>query len=107
MTWAAQTNVRLERSEMELVVVERGVGENLAYCDYLSSMTVQRIPYGERIPQGVFVPRGMLQAIMDGLWHDGFRPTGITDVRESTAALKDHLKDMRAIAAKKIGVVLP
>ena len=58
------------------------------------------LPFGES-------QRDFLQAIMDGAWEAGFRPSGYGDVREATAALRFHLEDMRALAFHATGIGKP
>jgi hypothetical protein len=48
--------------------------------------------------------RELVQSIMDEAWANGFRPSGYGDVKEATAAVKEHLKDMRAVAFHKLGI---
>jgi hypothetical protein len=40
----------------------------------------------------------IVQAIMDEAWANGFRPRGFGDVQNETAALREHLKDVRTVA---------
>lgn len=44
--------------------------------------------------------------MMDELWREGFRPKDIGTAGH-LAATQEHLKDMRAIVAKQLGVPLP
>lgn len=46
----------------------------------------------------------LVQKIVDEAWEKGFRPTGFTDVKNETAAIRDHLKDMRTVAFHKLGI---
>jgi len=46
----------------------------------------------------------IMQALLDAAWENGMRPSGYGDVKESVAAVKAHLSDMRMIAFHKIGV---
>ncbi len=39
----------------------------------------------------------VLQSIMDTAWENGMRPTGFTDVKNETAAIRYHLEDMRKL----------
>ena len=50
--------------------------------------------------------KAMLQALVDVFWDFGIRPTGVEDFRRSNDTLGNHLKDMRAIVAKKLDVEL-
>lgn len=47
------------------------------------------------------------QRLFDDLWACGFRPQATEGSADQTEALSAHLKDMRAIASKKLGVELP
>lgn len=40
----------------------------------------------------------LIQSIMDKAWEAGFRPRGFADIKNETAALREHLADMKAIA---------
>jgi hypothetical protein len=51
--------------------------------------------------------RQFLQAIVDGAWEAGFRPSGYGDVKESLSAKDAHLQDMRALAFHATGVTPP
>jgi len=48
-----------------------------------------------------------LQAALDAAWELGMRPAGFNDTRESMAATKAHLEDMRALAFHKTGAAKP
>lgn len=48
----------------------------------------------------------LIQAILDKAWESGFRPSGFSDVKNETSAIKAHLKDMRVLAFHKIGAKL-
>lgn len=48
--------------------------------------------------------RELVQSIMDEAWSNGFRPSGYGDLKESTAAIRGHLSDMRTIAFHKLGI---
>jgi hypothetical protein len=105
--WKCRVTDSLSRDGWELIVVNKTPSGGI---EHVSGITVRHQSWpgqAEAEGQPPIVEREFLQAIMDGLWHGGFRPTGITDVRESTAALKDHLNDMRAIVGSKLGVKLP
>ena len=47
------------------------------------------------------------QAMMDGLWREGFRPTEGSGSAGSLAATQEHLADMRKIAFNALGVAAP
>jgi len=46
------------------------------------------------------------QILIDSLWECGIRPSEGTGSAGSLAATENHLKDMRAIVSKKLGVDL-
>lgn len=48
--------------------------------------------------EGIAAADDLIQAIVDRAWDAGFRPNGISDVKNETAALREHLADMKAIA---------
>lgn len=50
--------------------------------------------------------RTAAQALMDQLWDCGLRPTEGTGSAGAMAAVQAHLKDMRALAGKALGVSL-
>lgn len=50
---------------------------------------------------------GFLRAALNCAWELGMRPDGFEDTRESMAATKKHLEDMRAITFHKIGAPKP
>lgn len=43
---------------------------------------------------------GMLQAMMDGLWDSGLRPSNHRDFTQELQATKTHLEDMRQLVFK-------
>lgn len=55
---------------------------------------------------GVGSVKAFLQAALDAAWEQGLRPTGHQDHTNEIAAVRDHLNDMRAIAAAKLDVPL-
>lgn len=46
------------------------------------------------------IPRAddLIQSVVDKAWEAGFRPRGFSDIKNETAALREHLKDMKTIA---------
>lgn len=48
----------------------------------------------------------LIQVILDKAWEAGFRPSGFSDVKNETTAIKAHLQDMRSLAFHKIGATL-
>lgn len=51
--------------------------------------------------------KAFLQALVDGCWEAGIRPTGVEDFKRAHDVKDAHLQDMRAIVSKTVGVVLP
>jgi hypothetical protein len=48
-----------------------------------------------------------LRSALNCAWELGLRPDGFNDTRESMAATKAHLADMRALAFGKLGIEKP
>lgn len=46
----------------------------------------------------------LVQAILDEAWSHGFRPRGFSDVQNETAALREHLGDLRKIAFHQLKI---
>jgi hypothetical protein len=46
----------------------------------------------------------LVQAIMDKAWEAGFRPTGFSEIKNETAALREHLADLKAIAFHQLKI---
>jgi len=44
------------------------------------------------------------QAVMDAAWQEGMRPTGFTDIKNETTAIKYHLEDMRTLVFKSLNL---
>lgn len=49
----------------------------------------------------------ILQSILDAAWEQGLRPTGFTDIKNETTAIKYHLEDMRKIAFNQLEQLKP
>lgn len=58
-------------------------------------------------PSTPSLPTEAYQAMIEGLWKAGFRPTGYQEPREHIASINRHLEDFRAIAFKLIKVHPP
>ncbi len=54
--------------------------------------------------EGLTRSDSLIQAVMDRAWEAGFRPSGFTDVKNETTAIKNHLDDMRTVAFHKLGI---
>lgn len=52
------------------------------------------------MPNPLINTKEFCQAIMDEAWNEGMRPTGFTDVKNETTAIKYHLEDMRKLVFK-------
>lgn len=48
--------------------------------------------------------RDLIQSILNEAWEEGFRPTGFSDIKNETAALRGHLDDLRAVAFHALGI---
>lgn len=95
--------------------------------DMLLPFTVAEVPHASRFKEGAvnhFIDldapsdmlgpsegRVMLQALMDHLWKDGMRPTGVIESREtnetSLSVQSRHLEDMRALVARFSDTKMP
>lgn len=62
------------------------------------------ISEAEIIRPAVTIPPQAAQNLMDDLWRMGIRPSNGTGNAGQLAATQDHLKDMRQIAFKKLGM---
>ena len=72
--------------------------------------TLTMAPYKQkfRVPEESHIPMNdqLTQKLMDELWNCGFRPSEGTGSAGSLKKTEDHLKDMRKIVSKKLGVEL-
>ena len=50
------------------------------------------------LADGIGHADGLIQAILDEAWQHGFRPRGFADVKNETAAIREHLGDMKTVA---------
>ena len=68
---------------------------------YIDDFAMREVAIGDIVP---FMPveRQFLQALMDELWANSFRPAGYHDVHESIKAKEAHLQDLRKIAFKQL-----
>ena len=54
--------------------------------------------------EGIPFADDLIQSIMDRAWDEGFRPRGHSDVKNETAALREHLADMKTIAFHQLKI---
>lgn len=68
----------------------------------------QTLKKGTEIPREAAIPLDEqgCQQLIDQLWNTGYRPTYARAGDAQIAAIKGHLKDMRLIAFKKLGMEL-
>lgn len=74
--------------------------------DVLTGFTWVEYDEGSMIDQGSGIGKAdeMLQQIVDRAWDAGFRPSGYGDVKNETAALREHLADMKTIAFHQLKI---
>lgn len=53
---------------------------------------------------GIAKADDLVQAILDAAWEAGFRPSGFSDIKNETAALREHLSDLRKIAFRQLNI---
>jgi hypothetical protein len=46
----------------------------------------------------------LIQGIVDKAWEAGFRPRGFSDIKNETAALREHLADMKRVAFHQLRI---
>ena len=46
----------------------------------------------------------LIQAILDAAWEGGMRPRGFSDIKNETAALREHLSDLKTIAFHQLKI---
>lgn len=54
--------------------------------------------------QGIGRADELIQAIVDSAWESGFRPSGFSEIKNETAALRQHLEDMKTIAFHQLKI---
>lgn len=101
--------VQLQRTldgAFSLVIAEDVKGEAGTSVRVAEGFTWSTQPEGAMwaATTGIHDVDGLVQSIVDAAWEAGFRPTGFSDVKNETAAIRDHLKDMRTVAFHKLGI---
>ena len=84
-----------------LDIVHR-VGDRIAIANPVE-FTAQEPGEMRPVTPAMTLPRESLQGLLDALWGLGLRPSGHGGEPETTA-LQGHLRDMRAIAFKQLGM---
>jgi hypothetical protein len=56
------------------------------------------------LSEGIERADDFLQPILNEAWDKGMRPAGFADVKNETAAIRDHLADMKAIAFHQLKI---
>ena len=69
-------------------------------------MTMEHVPEGKEVPTSFKLTDEAAQELMNRLWNLGVRPSDGTGNTGQLKATEDHLKDMRKIVSKKLGVDL-
>lgn len=92
------------RGGHRLVLVQDG--PERGKIQILSGFTWEEAQEGAMFnPQsGVGMADRMIQQIVDDAWSAGFRPSGFSDIKNETAALRDHLGDMKRIAFHQLKI---
>jgi hypothetical protein len=74
--------------------------------DVVSDFVCDEYQEGESFDHGSGIGRAddLVQAIIDRAWEAGFRPAGFAEIKNETAAVREHLTDMRTIAFHKLGI---
>lgn len=112
MTFRVQARFDLPTNDFEIFIMHSRPdgGRSL-----VKSLTMYSVAPGVAVPPNagrILAPelgtqRELLQALLDGAWESGLRPTGYGNVAEALRASDAHLQDMRAIAFGKLGVIKP
>lgn len=103
--WKFFVDYRVSADSFRLYL-RRKNSHNLTF-NCVSGFTFLEVEEGHETPAVAECDHAFLQAIMDGIWDSGIRPTGYADVRESLKHVNAHLQDMRALSFGKLGVAKP
>jgi hypothetical protein len=78
----------------------------LGQVDVLAGFEWVTYSEGEQFDPQAGISRAdqLIQSIVNSAWEAGFRPAGYSDVRNETAALREHRDDLRKIAFHKLGI---
>lgn len=103
------TRVQLQRTldgGHRLIVAEDSTSIDGTTIRVADGFTWQEHPEGSMwsTTEGIKDSNGLVQSIIDAAWEAGFRPTGFTDVKNETAAIRDHLGDMRRIVFRQLKI---
>jgi hypothetical protein len=85
-----------------LLVTDKGRGK----IDVLTDFVWAEYDEGALFDLNAGIPGAseMIQQIVDRAWEAGFRPSGFGDVKNETAAIREHLSDMKAIAFHQLKI---
>lgn len=111
MKFTVHARPNFVRRDTEIVILAEGPG----YEAIVTKLEFYKLELGQIPPfeggwiidNGVGKQADFLQAMLDGAWEAGLRPTGYSNVSEAMRASDKHLQDMRAIAFHKLGVPKP
>lgn len=112
MNWGAKVRFHVSADHFQMgdvVEIRMGVEYPDGRFGYAETMTVRVMEEKERglrIPPFMEIPAQAAQALCDGLWAAGIRPTNGAGSVGQLGAVQAHLADMRNIVAVKLGVPL-
>lgn len=73
-------------------------------CSHAQPLVMEKTPEASIIQPCFDLSKKAAQQMMDELWRCGFRPSEGSGSAGSLLATEKHLKDMRAIVFKKLGM---
>jgi hypothetical protein len=79
-----------------LVMLDRRPGQ----VEVVTGFEFKTMPEGHMFTgdEGIPDDGNLLQAVVDAAWEAGVRPTGYSDIKNETAALREHMNDLRTVA---------
>lgn len=112
MTFRVQARFDLPTNDLEIFIMHSRPdgGRSIVTSLTMYSMAPGIMPpptAGHIIAPELGTQREFMQAMLDGAWEAGLRPTGYGNVAEELRASDGHLQDMRAIAFGKLGIEKP
>lgn len=82
----------------------RIIADHPAFQEAAQPLVMKRIEDGAYVDPTVRIGRDEAQFLIDQLWDAGLRPSEGSGSAGAMLATQKHLKDMRTIVAKKLGV---
>ena len=96
--WRFKRQYNINSDEFETALFSPGTREYVAMS--IKEYEPATVATGDRLTT---FPNEIWQAVMDGLWETGFKPSGYVGT-ERVQSMQDHISDLRAIAFKLVGV---